>query len=192
LLLTIASITLPHPRLCVPAATLDARQLLNAASAGTWLGGGALVAWAAGAAVHVTMLAVSSWQTARLFRRCRPVSDDLAAQYGLRSGDGNGVRLLAGPDVPGPVCWQWQRFVIAVPERLLSFPADELQAVLRHELAHLRFGHPLQLFLQRVVGALYWFHPAVRWALRRASHDREFLCDAESVSSREDVAVGRA
>ena len=189
LLLAIAGVALPHLRLYVPAHTLDARQLLYAGSAAAWLGRGAFVIWAGGAAVHLTMLAASSWQTARLFRKCRPVTGDVIEQYCLGSEDSNRVLLLAGPEVPGPVCWQWQRSVIAVPERLLSFPADELRAVLRHELAHLRSGHPLQLFLQRLVGALYWFHPAVRWASDCAARDREFLCDAESVSSREDVSV---
>jgi beta-lactamase regulating signal transducer with metallopeptidase domain len=154
-----------------------------------WLGRAALVVWAAGAATHVLMLAGAASQTVRLFRRCRRVTGDLVADYGLSTQPGSGVLLLAGPDVPGPLCWQWQRSVIVVPDSLLSFPAEELRAVLRHELAHLRAGHPLQLFLQRLVAALYWFHPAVRWALRRAVRDREFLCDAESVSSREDAAV---
>ena len=73
-----------------------------------------------------------------------------------------------------------QRPVIVLPETARDFPPDELNAVIRHELAHLRAEHPVGLFLQRIVEMLLWFHPLVWWASREAERHREFHCDRVS------------
>ena len=52
-----------------------------------------------------------------------------------------------------------------------------LEAVLAHELAHLRrWDLPINL-LQRLVEALFFFHPAVWWCSRRMRIEREICCD---------------
>jgi polysaccharide export outer membrane protein len=52
-----------------------------------------------------------------------------------------------------------------------------LEAVLAHELAHLRrWDLPLNL-LQRLVEAVFFFHPAVWWCSRRMRLEREICCD---------------
>jgi bla regulator protein blaR1 len=87
-----------------------------------------------------------------------------------------------------PFCWQFHRPIIVLPASLCDFPAAEQAAIVRHELAHLRLGHPLHLFLQRLVEAVFWFHPLVWWASRQAAAAREFRCDREAVGSRLEVA----
>ncbi len=61
--------------------------------------------------------------------------------------------------------------------------------MIQHETEHLRSGHPLQLFLQRLVEAVFWFHPLVHWASQQSALAREFACDDAAVSSRQDVIV---
>ncbi|MCA9066873.1 MAG: M56 family metallopeptidase, partial [Planctomycetaceae bacterium] len=63
------------------------------------------------------------------------------------------------------------------PEYLLSFEPEQLRFILRHELEHLRTGHPLQVFLQHTVEVLFWFHPLVWWASGQSAVTREFACD---------------
>jgi len=89
----------------------------------------------------------------------------------------------------GAFCWQFHRPVIAVPSEMIDFPPEEQAAIVRHELAHIRRQHPLHLFLQRIVEAIYWFHPLIWWASRKAAAAREFCCDRDAVGSRHDVAV---
>ncbi len=98
------------------------------------------------------------------------------------------IEILVSPDDVSPFCWQIHSPVIVLPEIVRDFPVAEQEAIVKHELAHLRLQHPLHLFLQRLVEAVYWFHPLVWWASRQAADAREFRCDRESVGSRLDVA----
>ena len=50
-------------------------------------------------------------------------------------------------------------------------------------------NHPLQLFLQRIVEILFWFHPLIWWASRQAAWSREFHCDAAAVTTAERGGV---
>jgi len=55
-------------------------------------------------------------------------------------------------------------------------------------MEHLRTGHPLQLFLQRVVEVIFWFHPMVWWASHQSALSREFACDRAAIDSSKDIA----
>ena len=108
--------------------------------------------------------------------------------YGL-SGAGRTIHFLSVAQVFSPFCWQWQQPTIVLPEMVLDFSPEEIAAVIRHELAHLRYAHPLWLFLQRIVEAAYWFHPVVRWAGRQAVAAREFAADRHAAPTPEDAAA---
>lgn len=67
---------------------------------------------------------------------------------------------------------------IYLPIRLLSgCPAKDMRYMLLHELQHYRHKDALANFFLSLAGALYWFHPLVRLALREMKHDREIACD---------------
>jgi bla regulator protein BlaR1 len=87
------------------------------------------------------------------------------------------ICILTSEDLVTPFCWQLQHPVIVLPESLRQFPDDELDAVLRHELAHLEAQHPLRLFLQRLVEIIFWFHPLVWITSQEASLQRELSSD---------------
>jgi hypothetical protein len=53
----------------------------------------------------------------------------------------------------------------------------EAEPALLHELAHVKRGDLLLGALTGLVGALYWFHPLVRLAVRRLADLRELCCD---------------
>lgn len=55
--------------------------------------------------------------------------------------------------------------------------ADQLQALLTHELAHLRRLDPLVNLLQRLIEAVLFFHPAVWYISRRINYERENASD---------------
>lgn len=87
------------------------------------------------------------------------------------------VRLLASHDVPVPVTWGLRRPVILLPKSALRWPADRMQAVLRHELSHVGSGDATIRLAARITCALLWFHPGVWWLARRFEADAEEACD---------------
>jgi bla regulator protein blaR1 len=55
--------------------------------------------------------------------------------------------------------------------------ADEIELILAHELMHVRRGDLWMALLRWLALSLWWFHPLVWWAARRASREAERCCD---------------
>lgn len=89
------------------------------------------------------------------------------------------VPLIASCSRVGvPVVVGVLRPMILLPTSLISgLTPQELEAVLVHELAHIRRFDPAVNVLQRLVEAMLFFHPAVWWVSRRVSAERENACD---------------
>ena len=192
--LVLAAVLLPHPRwiprfggeLSRPAAA----ELLTLQIT---LGRVLFAAWLMGAVGLWAWMLTQSARVSRFLKSCRAVPADhpaLADCHDVLSETlGAGlVRVLSSAAIAGPFCWQFHRPHIVLPEFLLGLDPRELRFIVRHELAHLRTGHPLQLFLQRVVEVLFWFHPLVWWAARQVSQSREFACDDAAIDRPAEVA----
>lgn len=54
---------------------------------------------------------------------------------------------------------------------------EQIQAILVHELAHVRRRDNLAAAVQMMVEAVFWFHPLVWWLGRQMLNDRERACD---------------
>jgi beta-lactamase regulating signal transducer with metallopeptidase domain len=91
--------------------------------------------------------------------------------------DADGVQLLLAPQVPMPMTWGIRRSVVLLPGTARQWSADRLQAVLRHELAHVRARDSAIRLIARLACALFWFHPGVWWLARRLEADAEEACD---------------
>ena len=87
------------------------------------------------------------------------------------------VRLAASPGVLVPVTWGVWRPVILLPATAIRWPADRLQAVLRHELVHVSARDAAMRLVARIACALLWFHPGVWWLARRFEADAEEASD---------------
>ena len=55
--------------------------------------------------------------------------------------------------------------------------ATELNTILLHELAHLRRWDDWTNLVQKILGALLFFHPAVWWIEKKLILEREMACD---------------
>ena len=66
---------------------------------------------------------------------------------------------------------------------LTELPPDMLEAIIAHELAHIRRGDLWVNLFQRVVEALLFYHPMVWWLSRRIRIERELCCDAMVVEA---------
>ncbi len=89
-----------------------------------------------------------------------------------------GVRLLRSALVQTPVVVGYLRPVILVPASVLTgLGAAELEAILAHELAHIRRHDYLVNLGQALVETLLFYHPAVWWVSGRIRQEREHCCD---------------
>lgn len=102
----------------------------------------------------------------------------LAARLGVTRP----VRLAVSLRVDAPVVLGWWRPVVLVPLGWLTdTPPDQVEAILAHELAHVRRHDVLVQWLQRAVESLFFFHPAVWWISARLTEERECCADAVAV-----------
>lgn len=119
--------------------------------------------------------ATAEWQdrTQRLARRLQ-----VTRPYRLLVGKGGGSPILLG----------WIRPTIVVPASLLlQLPSGQVEALVAHELAHLRRYDDWVNLAQLVVESLLFYHPAVWWLSGRVREEREASCDelaARGVGSR--------
>ena len=104
------------------------------------------------------------------------------------------VRLLVSSLVQAPAVVGWLRPVVLVPVGALTgLPAEQIEALLVHELAHIRRHDYLVNVLQSVVEALLFYHPAVWWVSGHIRTEREQCCDDVAVAVSGDVlAYARA
>ncbi len=145
-----------------------------------------MAAWLAGVALMFLRLAALVMGASRLRRQCRVIEDpqtlDLVEQLRDRMGIGRRARILVGDPIstPGVVGCFWPTLLL--PASLISgIPAEDLQAILTHELAHIRRYDYLVNFFQMVVEALLFFNPAVWWISRQIRIEREACCDMAGV-----------
>ncbi|HEX8414913.1 MAG TPA: M56 family metallopeptidase [Sphingomicrobium sp.] len=93
-----------------------------------------------------------------------------------RMGFKHGTALLTSDDLPSPISWGLMRPVILLNTRAVD-AADEAEAIIAHELAHVARFDWAKLLLARVATAMFWFNPLV-WMLAREAHQlREEAAD---------------
>ncbi len=93
-----------------------------------------------------------------------------------RMGFKHGTALLTSDDLASPISWGLMRPVILLNSRAVE-AADEAEAIIAHELAHVARMDWAKLLLARVATALFWFNPFV-WMLAREAHQlREEAAD---------------
>lgn len=100
--------------------------------------------------------------------------DALAAQLGISRK----VALRVVKDLDSPVTFGSLQPLVLVPLALLSgMPAPLLEALLAHELAHIRRHDFLLNLLQSVIETLLFYHPVVWWLSKRIRIERELIAD---------------
>jgi beta-lactamase regulating signal transducer with metallopeptidase domain len=144
----------------------------------------------AGWALGVALFAFRLWISWRYLRRLTvlplpalPVEwrrrlAELCHTAGVRSF----VRAGETAAVVVPMVIGWARPVILLPLGVLTkLPGEQVEAILFHELAHIRRHDFLANLLQSGVETLFFYHPAVRSVSRQIREERERICDDLSV-----------
>jgi bla regulator protein blaR1 len=176
----LAAATKPtFPRWNVPAA-VDAPHAPDTglAAVAPWLA----PFWIAG--VWIFYLAqVAGWMSVRRLRRrgvCYAPErwQQELARLGARLRLTRPVLLLESCLADAPMVLGSLRPAILMPVGLLAgLPPGQIEAILLHELAHIRRYDYLANMVQRLVEGLFFYHPAVWWISRVMRVERENCCD---------------
>jgi beta-lactamase regulating signal transducer with metallopeptidase domain len=143
--------------------------------------------WFVAAAAMLARLALSRRYYWRLVARA-PLARDprihaVAGVWVARLGIRRAVRIHVGDAAVSPFTIGVIRPRVYLPVRLLreATPA-QVDAVLGHELAHVRRYDDLWIRLQRVIVAMLCFFPPIHYASRQLTRHREVVCDQIAVS----------
>jgi len=155
-----------------------------------------VVVWLAGVSSLLIRLAGGWWRIQRLHQasltmaasRWQAASEGIALRLGLRRG----AYVVDSDLVDTPIVVGWLRPVILLPiAALANLTPAQVNAILAHELAHVRRHDSLVNLLQNVTETLLFYHPAVWWVSARIRAEREHCCDEVAVEVCGD-AVGYA
>ena len=97
---------------------------------------------------------------------------------------GRCVKVFVSELIDVPAVVGLFRSIILVPtSAMTNLTTQELESVLRHELAHIRRYDPLVNLLQTLLETTLFFHPAVWWISKQVRIDRELCCDRMAVDN---------
>jgi len=140
------------------------------------------VAWVVGASLGLLRVGLSLYRLRRLRSTAVAVDPNqldptlrasLAAVQAHRR-----VTLCCSDAVRVPAAIGYFRPLVVFPAWALEeIPPAELDAILLHELAHLRRWDDWTNLAQKIVKAIFFFHPAVWFVESRLSLEREIACD---------------
>jgi len=90
------------------------------------------------------------------------------------------VTTMSSPALLEPGVFGIFRPVLMLPEGILErLSPQQLQAIVVHELCHIRRRDNLAAAIHMVVESIFWFHPLVWWIGSRLVDERERACDEE-------------
>jgi GWxTD domain-containing protein len=153
--------------------------------------------WALGVLVFSVRL-FGAWRiTIRLRRTSHPAPhawqvrlQQIAMQM---SASASRARMYLSPLVNVPTVVGWLRPAILIPiEAVTGWPAEQVTALLAHEMAHVLRNDFLVNLLQSVAEAVLFYHPAVWWISGQIRAERELCCDDLAVRVTDVASYSRA
>lgn len=141
--------------------------------------------WAAGCMIAIARTAVGMRRLRRVMESSRQVSIAKRQQFLIDLSERLGVRqkvlLLESDDIRIPLTWGHVRPAVMLPAEHVNWSEQQTEAVLTHELAHIKRSDWLTLMLTEAARALHWFNPLVWIAARQVRRESEYACDDEVI-----------
>ncbi|MHC4469436.1 MAG: M56 family metallopeptidase [Planctomycetota bacterium] len=170
----------PPALAALPIAAEPAAEVAPAATPFDWERIGAGL-WGALSVACLLALALSYLRGRRIVAGSRPFRDAALGVAVRRVGGRLGVsplpRLRTSARVRCPVIWPWRRPPLLLLPTRTADAAVRWDAVLCHELAHLRRRDHLASLASLLLVALIPWHPLAWWARRRLARLGEIACD---------------
>jgi TonB family protein len=172
------------------AAAANVSQVISAAAAPlqfrqtlwlNWLRVWALQLWSVGVLMFSMRLILGYKHAFTLRRRGSPAGESVigvVTRLTKIMGVRRKVRALMSSMVESPSVVGWLRPVILLPPAtLMGLTSLQLEAIIAHEIAHIRRYDYLVNMVQMLVETLLFYHPAVWWTSKRMRLERELCCD---------------
>jgi bla regulator protein blaR1 len=149
---------------------VDPTTMVTAAAQPQWMAPMVFTVWACGFTA-IVLRRVRHWRQIRAAVRA---SMPFAAATPVPAG----IEIRTAHTVHEPGVVGIRRPVILLPAGIDSYlTADQLAAVLAHEICHVRRRDNLTAAMHMLVEAVFWFHPLVWWIGARLIAEREQACD---------------
>jgi len=148
----------------------------------------AVLAWLAGVYMF-TLRTLGAWMLLIRMRRQRAESiagDLLQTCQALqrRLGVSRAVRFVCSKAAESPAVLGWWRPVVVLPlSALAGLSPWQVEAIIAHELAHIKRWDGLVNLFQIATETLLFYHPAVWWVNRVIRNESEHCCDDVAVSA---------
>jgi len=167
----------PAAGFAAPASPFHPAPTASSLLAGIWLLG------------CIVMLArwISGWRRSALMARSAELLTNGREMDALRWAECNaGIRkpipLLLSPREFEPGIFGVVRPVLLWPAGLSDRLEDlQIQAIMAHEVEHVRRRDNLTAVIHALVESLFWFHPLVRWMTAKMNEERERACDEKVI-----------
>lgn len=151
----------------------------------TWLNGHinqVATLWILGVVFLLGRMSLGLLFVEKLKKASLPLPDSLAGklmqQIGSRIGVSQRVKLAETKQITSPVTVGWLKPVILFPVGMLSgLSIPHLEAILAHELAHIKRSDYLVNILQSFAEVLFFFNPFAWILSSRIRTERENCCD---------------
>jgi len=117
------------------------------------------------------------------WRRDAPVFSPLPPRLDLlRAGVAPQAEFRLSPSLSGPVTFGLWQPVLVLPGSFAALPAAIQEAIVCHELVHVRRRDWIVTVVEQAIRAALWFHPAIWWLTGQAQLAREQTVDGEVVA----------
>jgi len=139
----------------------------------------ALAILAVGILVRLGWLAIGFLRLRRYRIHSKPFASD--GGWSAHTAWSVEADLRVSEDIASPVTFGLFRPVILLPPAFHELPASAQEAILAHECLHVRRKDWLFTFIEELIRAVLWFHPAIWWLLGEIELAREQTVDRLAV-----------
>jgi Zn-dependent protease with chaperone function len=134
-----------------------------------------------GVAIRLTWTALGLWSLRRYRRASRvsnlplPAAEEFARRAGIKA------EIAISDKIAGPITFGLRSALILLPSHFEDMNPEMREAIVCHELIHVRRKDWLFTVLEEVILALLWFHPAAWWLVSQIRLAREQMVDLEAI-----------
>lgn len=127
----------------------------------------------AGSLLRLLLMLTGLWRLSRYRHQSDPlpILTPWASEAGLRLSH----------HIKGPVTFGFRKPIVLLPPDFPTLAEPMQDAILCHEILHVRRHDWLFTIAEEFVRALFWFHPAIWWLLHRIQLAREEAVDREAI-----------
>jgi len=138
--------------------------------------------WLIGVLVFVIKLILSIFYTSRFkYKYCQSISAVWLKKFNLIEEKlmiEKAIQYIESGIVKTPIVLGYFKPAVIIPVGMLTgIPENQIEAIIAHELAHIRRNDYIINVIQTIIETVFFFHPAVWYISSKIRNERENCCD---------------